>query len=156
MFDFDKFILSLTVLGLLALCISNYFRDNPSFYYNGSESADIGWYKIVPSEDYATDDIVVAILPEDARILADERHRNVQTVYLGYAEERSYPDWRMRAYTSDQSPLHMLNEAQRVFIRCADPLGSELDFETTWIGSFMRSMCRDHLPVGAPDPSKFN
>lgn len=90
------------------------------------------------------------------RILADERHRNVQTVYLGYAEERSYPDWRMRAYTSDQSPLHMLNEAQRVFIRCADPLGSELDFETTWIGSFMRSMCRDHLPVGAPDPSKFN
>lgn len=90
------------------------------------------------------------------RILADERHANVQTVYLGYAEERSYPNWRMRAYTSDQSPLHMLNEAQRVFIRCADPLGSKLDFEATWIGSFMRSMCRDHLPVGAPDPSKLN
>lgn len=90
------------------------------------------------------------------RILADERHMNVQTVYLGYAEERSYPNWRMRAYTSDQSPLHMLNEAQRAFISCADPLASELDFEATWIGPFMRSMCRDHLPVSGPDPSKLN
>ena len=73
MFDFDKVILSLTVMALLVLCISNYLRDTPSFYYNGSQSADIGWYKIAPSKAYSSDDIVVAILPDDARTLADER-----------------------------------------------------------------------------------
>jgi len=73
MFDFDKVILSLTVMALLVLCLSNYFRDTPSLYYNGSQSADIGWYKIAPSETYSADDIVVAILPDDARTLADER-----------------------------------------------------------------------------------
>ena len=90
------------------------------------------------------------------RILKDERHTNVRTVYLGYAESRAYPLWRMRAFSSFDSPIHTLNDAQREFITSADPMADQLEYEATWIGSFMRSVCRDHLPEKRPDPSKFN
>lgn len=90
------------------------------------------------------------------RILNDPRHTNIRTIYLGYAEERSYPNWKMRAYSNSESPLHMLNRDQREFITAADPLESESGYEATWIGSFMRSVCRDHLPEKWPDRSTLN
>lgn len=90
------------------------------------------------------------------RILTDSRHTDIQTVYLGYSEERAYPNWSMRAYSSAESPIHVLNDDQREFITSADPLVGEFGYESTWIGSFMRSVCRDHLPEIRPDRSKYN
>ena len=84
------------------------------------------------------------------RILSDPRHMNVKTVYLGYAEERSCAEWRMRAYSSADSPIHLLEPEQREFIVSADPLAGETGYEATWIGSFMRSICRTHLPEKRP------
>ena len=90
------------------------------------------------------------------RILADPRHMNIKTVYLGYAENRTYPNWEMRAYSSSESPIHMLDPAQREFITSADPLAGKIEYEASWIGSFMRTVCKDHLPEKRPDRSKFN
>ena len=90
------------------------------------------------------------------RILVDPRHMNIRSIYMGYAEERSYPHWRMRVYSEAERSVDFLTEPQRSFIRSAGPLAGDCPQETIWIGPFMRSICKDHLPEKRPESSEFN
>ena len=58
---------------LLVLVIRYVQKKPPSLLYNPTDSARIGWYKVVRTEDYKVGDIVAAYLPKDAGFLAAER-----------------------------------------------------------------------------------
>ena len=64
--------LSLMVCGLSLIGLSG-FRTDPTFLYNRTESAPIGWYRIEQSHSYSIGDRVASRLPNQVQKLADER-----------------------------------------------------------------------------------
>ncbi len=63
----------LSVSILLILVTRHVQKQPPSLLYNPTDSARVGWYKIVKTEHYKIGDIVAAYLPKDAGFLAAER-----------------------------------------------------------------------------------
>ena len=57
--------------GLLLAC--TLLETDPSLIYNPTESAEPGWYQVLPGKGLASGDLVAARLPEPARKLADAR-----------------------------------------------------------------------------------
>ena len=63
-------VMTLAVIGTAGQII---FPPNPVLFYNPSESAEVGWYRLRPDEPVVLGAQVAAYAPEWARKLADER-----------------------------------------------------------------------------------
>ena len=85
--------------------------------------------------------------PEDldrvfSRICNDDRHTNVATLYTGYADMRTYPDWNMLAYSREQILAHGLSEAFVLAKNLMDPVADDRAID---VGKTMKAFCDDYL-----------
>jgi len=87
------------------------------------------------------------------RICNDDRHREIDTLYTGYADQRAYPTWQMMAYSRQTALTVGLSDAFIIAANVMDPIP---DVRTLDIGAFMKSFCDDFLPQQPPDRSTFN
>ena len=86
-------VMTLAVIGTAGQII---FPPNPVLFYNPSESAEVGWYRLKPDEPVVLGAQVAAYAPEWARQLADERgylpydYPLIKTVWAVHGDEVCY------------------------------------------------------------------
>jgi conjugative transfer signal peptidase TraF len=66
-------VLALAALGLGLAGFSSFTRSVPLIIYNGSASAPLGFYRVLPENSIRRDDLVLVKTPESVRMLAAER-----------------------------------------------------------------------------------
>lgn len=96
--------------------------------------------------------------PEDldrvfTRICNDDRHTNISTLYTGYADMRTYPDWNMLAYSKEQIFTQGLSEAFVLAKNLMDPIADDRAID---VGSTMKSFCDDYLQDSWPQEYDVN
>ena len=86
-------------------------------------------------------------------ICDDPRHRSIQLLYIGYSDERAYPEWVMAAYSTE----HLLQHGNAQGYALASTLmEADPDQEPPYIGDFMHSLCAEFMPLPKPDRSLYN
>ena len=86
-------VMTLAVIGTAGQII---FPPNPVLFYNPSESAEVGWYRLKTDEPVVLGAQVAAYAPEWARQLADERgylpydYPLIKTVWAVHGDEVCY------------------------------------------------------------------
>ena len=96
--------------------------------------------------------------PEDIdrvfqRICEDKRHQKIRTLYIGYADERAYANWKMAACSTE----HLLHHGNsRGFVLASTLMGATADDVVVEIGEFMQALCDEYLPLPKPDLDHYN
>jgi len=75
------------------------------------------------------------------------------TLYTGYADNRTYPDWALTVYCRQTASAAGFSDA---FIIAEDIMETTPDDRMMDIGAFMKSFCDDFLPETPPDRANFN
>ncbi len=96
--------------------------------------------------------------PEDIdlvykRICNDDRHKDIRTLYTGYADTRTYPDWQMMAYSKEQIFTHGLSDVFIIAKNLMDPIADDMPID---VGTTMKSFCDNYLQVDSFFGTKTN
>jgi len=121
-------VMTLAVIGTAGQII---FPPNPVLFYNPSESAKVGWYRLKPDEPVVLGSQVAAYAPKWARKLADERgylpydYPLIKTVWAVQGDEVCYNTQSVSVPKRSDIPVFKIRavlSSDRVSLCCCRPM----------------------------------